>query len=117
MTVKTYYNTSEPEARRDIDENRIISAIGYIGVLFLLPLLMKRDSDYAQYHGKQGLALFLAWTINSVIAIVPIIGWTVAFFGSILLLVLSFLGILKAYAGEYWEMPFVRVLSKKLNLD
>src|SRR3990167_5276307 len=35
---------------------RILAAIGYLWILCLLPLLGKRQSEFAQFHGKQGLA-------------------------------------------------------------
>ena len=36
---------------------RILAAIGYLWILCLLPLLGKRESEFAQFHGKQGLVL------------------------------------------------------------
>jgi len=100
----------------DVDENKLLAAIGYIGILCLVPLLGKKDSKFAQFHGKQGLVLCIAWVINFFVGLIPIIGWLVAFVGTIALLVLSILGIIKALAGEFWEMPYLAEYAKKINL-
>jgi uncharacterized membrane protein len=97
-------------------QERIFSAVGYIGILFLVPLLLMKDSQYAQFHGKQSLALFIAWVINALINVIPVLGWIVSFFGSLLLCVLMVLGVIKAYTGEKWKMPYVHRLVEKLNL-
>ena len=53
---------------KQIDENKVIAAIGYFGILCLLPLILKKDSPFAQFHGKQGLVLLIAfvllWGVN-----------------------------------------------------
>lgn len=97
-------------------EERFFSAIGYIGVLFLIPLLLRKESRYCQFHGKQGLALFIAWGVNTVILIIPFFGMIISFVGSILLFILSVLGVIKAYLGEEWKMPYIHELVKKLKL-
>lgn len=101
---------------KDIEENKIIAAIGYIGVLCLIPLLAKRESKFAQFHGKQGLVLFIAWIVIWVIGIIPFLGWLIAFLGSLVLLVLSIMGIVQALSGKYWKLPFLAKYAEKINL-
>lgn len=101
---------------KDIEENKVIAAIGYIGILCLIPLLAKRESKFAQFHGKQGLVLFIAWIIIWVIGIIPFIGWLIAFFGSIALLVLSIMGIVQTLSGKYWKLPFLAQYAEKIKL-
>ncbi len=95
---------------------RILSAIGYIWILCLLPLLGKRDSSFAQHHGKQGLVLTVVSFIIWLVAWVPLIGWIVGFFGTIGLLILAVTGIQKALKGEYWEMPILGKYAKQIKL-
>lgn len=101
---------------KDVEENKLIAAIGYIGILCIIPLLGKKDSEFAQFHGKQGLVLVIGWVINFLIGIVPVLGWILSFIGTIALLILSILGIIKALAGEKWEMPYLAEYAKKINL-
>ena len=42
---------------KDVEENKAMAAIGYLGILFLIPLLANKDSPFAQYHAKQGMVL------------------------------------------------------------
>jgi len=107
---------NDPQVKKDIEENKLVAAIGYIGILCLIPLLLKPKSKFAKFHGKQGLILVIGWVINFFIALVPFIGWLLGFIGMVALVILSILGILKSLAGEYWEMPFLAEYAKKINI-
>lgn len=93
---------------KDIEENKVIAAISYIWILFLVPLFLKKESKFAQFHAKQGLVLFIAWLF----ALIPVIGWLIA----LVVLILAIIGFLKALTGEYWEIPVMGQFAKKLNL-
>ncbi len=109
-------NVNDPQVKKDIEENKLIAAIGYIGILCLIPLILKPKSQFAKFHGKQGLILVIGWVINFFIGIIPFIGWLLGFIGMIALLVLSILGIIKSLAGEYWEMPYLAEYAKKIKI-
>lgn len=91
--------------KKDIDENKLIAALSYLGLLCLIPLLAKKDSKFAQEHGKQGLVLLIAWMVIWVVGIIPILGWIVGFIGSIVLLIVNLIALVKALMGEFWEIP------------
>lgn len=96
----------------DVEQNKAIAAIGYIWILCFVPLFMKRDSKFAQFHGKQGLVLFIVEIIISVLF------WWIWWFGWILglvTLILAIMGILQALQGNWWEMPIIGQFAKKLN--
>ncbi len=100
----------------DVGENKVIAIIGYLGFLCLVPLLLKKDSPYAQFHGKQGLVLLIAWLILNAVGIIPILGWMVAFLGNIACIVLMIVGIVNAANGEKKELPWIGEYAKKINL-
>ena len=102
--------------KKDIDDSKAFAAIGYIGILCFVPLLLKKDSPYAQFHGKQGLVLFIAEVIIFFINIIPVLGQLVWLIGSVLFLTLSILGLLKAWNGESWELPILGEYAKKIKL-
>ncbi len=106
--------------QKDVAENRIVAAIGYVFILCLLPLLGKKESKYAQFHGKQGLVLTIAgvvlWLASFVLAFIPVLGWLVMVLGWMSLVVLAILGIVNALAGKYWEMPFLGKYAKEIKL-
>ena len=105
-------NVNDPQVKKDIEENKVLAAIGYISILCLIPLLLKPKSQYAKFHAKQGLILVVGEIINSFLFFFP----PLMILGSIALLILSILGILKALNGEYWEMPYLGEYAKKINL-
>jgi len=90
-------------SNKDIEENKAIAAIGYLGILCLIPLLAKKDSPYAQYHGKQGLLLLIVWVIAGFVIWFPIIGWIIG----VLLTVLFVIGIINALSGKMKPLPVI----------
>lgn len=101
---------------KDVSENKIIACLSYIGILVLIPLLAKKDSKFAQEHAKQGLVLLLAFVALFVIGIIPILGWLIAFFGNIVLLVIALVAFIKCLMGEFWEIPVLGQYRHKLNI-
>ncbi len=100
-------NNLAPE-KKDVEENKLIAALAYISIICLVPLFLKRESKFAQFHAKQGLVLF----ILELFAFVP-------FFGQILFVlavILAILGALNAWSGKYWVMPFFGKYTNKLNV-
>ncbi len=95
------------EKNMDIEKNRTEAMLSYFWVVSLYIYLVKKKSKFAQFHAKQGLVLFAL----SFATIVP-------FFGQLLLLLLmvfSVAGIAKAHNGEWYKIPFIYELSKKIN--
>lgn len=104
---------SKPEVdQKDVAENKTVACLSYIWILFLIPLLGKKDSKFCQWHAKQGLILFLVEVIGSLIFWIPFFGWLAL----ILVIILAVMGVLKTLAGEYWEMPVLGEYAKKINL-
>ncbi|HBL39320.1 TPA: hypothetical protein DDZ10_01470 [Candidatus Uhrbacteria bacterium] len=102
--------------KKDIEENKLVAAIGYLGVLCLVPLLLKKDSPYAKHHGKQGLVITIAWVLLWIGNIIPVLGQIVWFVGSIALLILVVMGMMKAMAGETWVMPYLGKYASQIKL-
>jgi len=92
----------------DIEKNKSVAAAAYLWILCLIPLLTKQKSKYAQFHAKQGLVLFGL----SFFTIVPFFGWILF----LTLIIVSATAVIKAYNGEWWKIPFVYDLSKKIKL-
>jgi hypothetical protein len=47
-----------------VKDGMVFAIVAYIGILCLLPLLLKKDNKFALHHGKQGLVLFIAEIIG-----------------------------------------------------
>ena len=100
----------------DVEKNKAIAAIGYIGILFLIPLLAAKDSPFAQYHAKQGLVLFIFEVIIGVVMVIPFIGWVVGIVGWILGLILFIMGLINALNGEKKPLPVIGQYAEKINI-
>ncbi len=99
-----------------MQDDRLISAIGYLGILCLVPLLLKKGSAFAQHHGKHGLVILIAWLVLWVGNIVPILGQIVWTLGTIALLILIILGMVNALQGKMWDMPVLGKYAKQIKL-
>lgn len=109
-----------PEAAKkpvdDVEENKLIAAIGYFGILCLVPLLLRKDSAFAQFHGKQGLVLLIALILLWAGNVVPFVGQVIWLFGSLAAFCLMILGAVNAYNGKAWEMPVLGAFARQIKL-
>lgn len=101
-------NKSNPIGALEQDV-KILSAIGYIGLLFLVPYLVKPKDKFAVFHANQGLLLLIATVvINAIGSIIPVIGWFIVLpLGGIFTLVLFILGVITALKGEEKRLPLI----------
>lgn len=116
--VNNIMNTADTTSQfdpQDINDNKGMSILAYIGFLFLVPLLACPNSKYARYHINQGLVLFLMelaiGVVVGVFGIIPvigiIIGGLIGAVGGILVLVLAILGIVNVVQGQAKELPVI----------
>ncbi|MBL7053749.1 hypothetical protein ISS06_00915 [Patescibacteria group bacterium] len=96
--------------------SKIIAGFSYLGVLAIGVLAIKPKSEYVRFHLRQGVVLFLAEIVFTLIWIIPFIGWVIGFLGWILCLVLSVVAFAHAISGKKWKIPIVYGFSKKVNL-
>lgn len=101
---------------QDIKENSMLAAIGYVGILCLLPLLSKKDSKICQFHGKQALILFAIEFALLIFNVIPVIGPLIGTIGFVGCIGLSVLGGVKALKGEAYQVPLIYDIAKKINL-
>jgi len=98
--------------QKDVEENKYVAALSYLGILFLVPLLLKKESPFAQFHAKQGLGFCVLFVVGMAIFWFPVIGWAAALF----LFVTDVIALVKTLSGEAWSVPVVRDVVKKLNI-
>ncbi len=96
----------------DVEANKLIAAVSYLGALVIIPLLLKKDSPYVQFHAKQGITFVILWCVGWVLFWFPIIGWLAA----AIVFVFNVIAFFKALSGERWEAPVISDITKKLNL-
>lgn len=100
----------------EIQDAKFFAAIGYLSVLCFVPLFLKKENKFAQFHGKQALVLFILEAAAGIVAIVPAIGDLVSRFAFVVFGILSLIGIVKVLMEEYWEMPVIYEISTSVTL-
>ncbi len=97
-----------------------LALLSYLWILFLVPLLAAKDDEFAQFHAKQGLVLFIFWVaiwIASIpLLIIPILGWLVILVAYIAAFVFFIMGIVNVLKGKKKELPVIGKFAKKFNL-
>ncbi len=94
--------------------------------LFLIPLFVRKRSDYCQFHVKQGATLWavqVAYEIIKVILLaiirtIPLVGRSMVYgitgfvlwSGSVFLFVLAIIGIVNAATGKKKELPLIGMI-------
>lgn len=116
MVEERFGAKPQPSHDPEIQEGKFFAAVGYLGVLCFVPLLLKKGNRFAQFHGKQGLVLFILEVAASILKAVPALGDVVFTLAFVVLGILSLVGIVKVLMGEYWEMPVVQEVANKISL-
>ena len=110
-------STSMNNDNTNIEQNeKVMAALGYLWILCLIPLLFKRDSQFAQFHGKQGLMLFFLEILLSFAWIIPFAGIAIFFIGWVFVIIFMLYGILKVTQGVYWKMPILGALAENIEI-
>jgi uncharacterized membrane protein len=118
-------------------ESLVLAAVGYVPLLFFVPISAARDDEFAGFHGRQSmvlqLVLFVFWTGVWVIdfllgrvlgnmlilgfifkAVAWIIHYPVGLIVSGSYVVLAIVGIIHALSGRRWSAPFVKRYAGRL---
>lgn len=104
----------------DVENNKVMGILAYFGILFLIPLLAAKDSQYARFHTNQGIVLFIfdivIWIISNVVnfvitfaslGILSFVGTIISNLLGLLCLALIIVGIVNACSGEPKKLPII----------
>ncbi|MGM0482553.1 MAG: hypothetical protein ACQEP6_01660 [Patescibacteria group bacterium] len=97
---------------KDKDKINALAILSYIGILFLVPLLVAKDDDFAQFHAKQGMVLFILIVVGMVFIIIPFIGSLVMLIG----LIFAIIGIMNVINNEKKELPIIGKYADKFKI-
>lgn len=99
-------DTTANYAPADIAENKGMGVLCYLGILWLIPFLAKKDSPFVKFHLNQGLVLLVLGLISWILCRIPfirIIGWL----ASVAVFALAIIGIVNVVNGKAQELPVV----------
>ena len=105
----------QPEfSSRDILEGKIFALLGYLSILCIIPLLLKKENPFVLAHSKQGLVLFVA-QVSIFVASIVIPGWLTRFV-LFILGILSLWGMFSVLCGKDTRLPVICELADKISL-
>jgi uncharacterized membrane protein len=106
---ETSSRESEPFRPKNAQPNKLLAALSYLSVLFVLPYIFCRDDKFAMYHAKQGAILFFITALGEAIGSAFGLGWIV----TLLHLYWIFKGMTTANNGKTEPLPYIGELFSK----
>jgi len=104
-------------------DRTIMLVLSYLGILCLIPLLVKKDDPEVQWHAKNGTALFGAEVLFFILRImlifirIPFLGcglWMISCAIWLGFLALSIVCIMKAVNGQRFRIPVLTDFAEKM---
>jgi uncharacterized membrane protein len=92
------------------DTGKILAALGYIiGIVALIAILVEpyKDDKFVRHHAVQALGLWVVGVVLGVVSAIPVIGWLIGSIGGIVLFVVAIIAAIKAFQGDWYEVPFL----------
>ena len=87
--------------------NRALAAISYLSVLFAIPYIFAPNDEYAKFHAKQGLKLFLFGIAADILGGIIGLGWI----ATLARLYLIYKGMTNALNGKKERLPYIGTLG------
>jgi len=101
-----------------VDDGKACAALAYflIGIIWFFVDEKMRKNSFAAFHTKQAIVLMITSLIgHTVLTIIPIIGWLLLPFFSLLILIFAIIQLLAAFQGQEKELPVVGKFAEKLS--
>ncbi len=95
--------TTENSFASSKGHSKVLAAMSYLSILFLIPLIFAQDDEFAKFHAKQGARLFICNAIGTVLGSIFPVGWVI----NLLLLYLMVVGIKNALSGKWEALPYI----------
>lgn len=84
-------------------DGKLFGALSYLGILFLLPMLLCKDDELASFHARQGLGLFIFGLAARFLGFVPYLGVALKLFRYYCI----YRGMSSAIKGTMEELPYI----------
>ncbi len=88
-----------------IEEGKVFAVLSYLVILSLIAVAFGRRNDYAAFHIKQGLLLFIVEVAATALGAIPQVGIYILGAVWLALAVLSLIGAVSAASGKTWRLP------------
>ena len=93
------------------ETGKVLAGLSYFSVLFVLPYLFRKDDEFATYHAKQGMGLFVVGIIGDIVGKMFGVGW----FVTIARIFLALTGVGNAINGKKKPLPYIGEWFKRFR--
>ena len=101
--------SAEPVRPKAAQSNKLLAALSYLSVLFVLPFIFCKEDKYAMFHARQGAILFAVTAIGEVLGAAFGLGWIV----TLMHLYWIYKGMTNANDGKVEPLPYIGNLFSK----
>lgn len=102
------YKETVRSAVQSADQSKLLAGMSYISGLFLVPMLFAKDDQFASFHAKQGLNLFVAGILGDIAGSMLGVGWLV----TLARLYMIYQGISNVANGRKRKLPYIGEIFK-----
>ncbi len=96
-------DTKRYSAPGTLTGSKLFSLLSYFGILFVLPYLVCKNDDFALFHAKQGMMLFVVTLAARIAGSILGLGWLV----SIARIYFIYKGVVSALNGRKDRLPYI----------
>lgn len=106
-----------PESPRDVEANRLVAGLGWIWVLSVVILLVKKDSAFVQFHARQGFVLFLVHLVLWMVLIILFgqSSWALRQLLNLAYFLVIVVGFAQAVRGKWWQVPILGAVAPNVR--
>jgi len=97
----------------EIKQGAPFAALSYVFCFWILTFILKKDNQFAYFHARQGIVLFIGEIACVVFAFIPILGGLFKFL-LLVLMCFSLYGIYLSLTGKMTSLPVVGDIAQKL---
>ncbi|HNX81620.1 MAG TPA: hypothetical protein PKL77_05690 [Candidatus Omnitrophota bacterium] len=99
-----------------IQEGKFFAIISYLSFLCIISLVLKKDNEFALYHGKQGLVLFVFETAAFILSVIPLLGIVMKTVGFAFFGLVSLWCMWQAFNGNRHRLPVISEIADQIIL-
>ena len=85
------------------DGNRLFGGLSYLSILFALPFIFTPQDEFAKFHAKQGLRLFIFGLVGDAVGALTGFGWIF----TLIRFYLIYKGMMNAFNGVKEPLPYI----------
>ena len=93
-------------------KQKLIALLSYLAVLLFFPMNFFRSDEFAQYHARQGVVMFILGIAVVFTLWIPVAGWVCL----LAYVVIWVTGIINVFTGKMEPVPVIGKIAERISL-